>query len=196
MKKLIMAAAVVCAAVFAQANTVNWQTGAIYVPNADGSLSSTKVTSASGLTITMLAWESSSSLSSFTAGDLYSWYTGSDKTKDPWGGSLSPKYGAITMNTSGSSGKATGSLNPGDEGQTVYGAMLLILSDSNTGNDLWYMENSGSRTTAKAVQTLSNLASKVGGTGAAMAWTAVPEPTSGLLMLLGVAGLALKRKRA
>ena len=27
-------------------------------------------------------------------------------------------------------------------------------------------------------------------------WTAVPEPTSGLLMLLGVAGLALKRKKA
>jgi hypothetical protein len=38
------------------------------------------------------------------------------------------------------------------------------------------------------------------GTGklAGYAWTAtaVPEPTSGLLMLLGVAGLALKRKRA
>ncbi len=28
------------------------------------------------------------------------------------------------------------------------------------------------------------------------AWTAAPEPTSGLLLLLGVAGLALKRKRA
>ena len=27
-------------------------------------------------------------------------------------------------------------------------------------------------------------------------WSAVPEPTSGLLMLLGVAGLALRRKRA
>ena len=27
-------------------------------------------------------------------------------------------------------------------------------------------------------------------------WAAVPEPTSGLLMLLGLAGLALKRKRA
>ena len=27
-------------------------------------------------------------------------------------------------------------------------------------------------------------------------WTAAPEPTSGLLLLLGVAGLALKRKRA
>ena len=33
-------------------------------------------------------------------------------------------------------------------------------------------------------------------TKAAGAWTAVPEPTSGLLMLLGLAGLALKRKHA
>jgi len=32
--------------------------------------------------------------------------------------------------------------------------------------------------------------------GTAGAWTAVPEPTSGLLLLLGVAGLALRRKRA
>ena len=33
---------------------------------------------------------------------------------------------------------------------------------------------------------------------AAGAWTSVnvPEPTSGLLMLLGMAGLALRRKRA
>ena len=36
------------------------------------------------------------------------------------------------------------------------------------------------------------------GSGSAGAWTqaAVPEPTSGLLLLLGVAGLALRRKRA
>ena len=34
------------------------------------------------------------------------------------------------------------------------------------------------------------------GTGTAGSWTAVPEPTSGLLLLLGMAGLALKRKRA
>jgi len=33
-------------------------------------------------------------------------------------------------------------------------------------------------------------------TQSASNWAAVPEPTSGLLMLLGVAGLALKRKRA
>ena len=36
------------------------------------------------------------------------------------------------------------------------------------------------------------------GSGSAGAWTtaAVPEPTSGMLLLLGVAGLALRRKRA
>lgn len=34
------------------------------------------------------------------------------------------------------------------------------------------------------------------GTQASATWTAVPEPTSGLLMLLGMAGLALRRRRA
>ena len=43
--------------------------------------------------------------------------------------------------------------------------------------------------TATANQTASLNAS--GGT-----WTAAPEPTSGLLMLLGMAGLALRRRRA
>ena len=195
MKKLLIAVAFVCAAVLAQASTVKWNSGAIYAPNADGSLSTTRLNSTAGLTLTMLAWESDQSLSSFAAGDLYKWYSGADKTKDPFGGSLTSINGAVTMNTSGSSASATGVLNLGDNGETVYGAVLFVLSDAE-GKDLWYIENSGSVTTAKSVKSLGNLASKVGGTGAATSWTAVPEPTSGLLMLLGVAGLALKRKRA
>ena len=46
---------------------------------------------------------------------------------------------------------------------------------------------------------LSNIiGGNVAGGSTATAWStaAVPEPTSGLLMLLSLAGLALKRKRA
>ena len=45
-------------------------------------------------------------------------------------------------------------------------------------------------TRAQATATVSLTFATTGGT-----WTAVPEPTSALLMVLGIAGLALKRKR-
>ena len=54
--------------------------------------------------------------------------------------------------------------------------------------------------TEKAFANLVDTTTVIGGDG--VAWTAVasaepiPEPTSGLLLLLGMAGLALKRKRA
>lgn len=47
--------------------------------------------------------------------------------------------------------------------------------------------------TATTTVAFANMASA---TQNASNWAAVPEPTSGLLVLLGVAGLALKRKRA
>ena len=47
--------------------------------------------------------------------------------------------------------------------------------------------------TTTAALGFGNMASQ---TQNASNWAAVPEPTSGLLMLLGIAGLALKRKRA
>ena len=59
-----------------------------------------------------------------------------------------------------------------------------------------------SATTANAIKALEtgaanvNFGNQASATQAAGAWQAAPEPTSGLLLLLGVAGLALKRKRA
>ena len=46
---------------------------------------------------------------------------------------------------------------------------------------------------ANATLAFGTYASQVSAGGT---WTAVPEPTSGLLMLLGMAGLALRRRRA
>ena len=53
------------------------------------------------------------------------------------------------------------------------------------------------KATAIAVgETAINWGNQATYTGTADNWTAVPEPTSALLMVLGIAGLALKRKRA
>ena len=50
---------------------------------------------------------------------------------------------------------------------------------------------------AQATSTITvNFGNMASATQNASNWAAVPEPTSGLLMLLGMAGLALKRKRA
>ena len=197
MKKLMIAVAAVCAAAVVNAGAVNWGSGATQTPGEGGALSGTKLTSASGYTLKMYVWESLTADDvSFSAGELYTWSTG-DKSKDPFGGSLSVINGSVNMGTSATTATAYGSELTTTGGTTVYGAVLFVLADAG-GKDQWYMENSGS-VGAKAgatKTTLGNLALKVGGTGAATSWTAVPEPTSGLLMLLGVAGLALKRRRA
>ena len=54
-------------------------------------------------------------------------------------------------------------------------------------------KNVGALATQTATIQFGNMASQ---TQTAGNWAAVPEPTSGLLMLLGLAGLALKRKHA
>lgn len=54
-------------------------------------------------------------------------------------------------------------------------------------------KNVGALATQTATIQFGNMASQ---TQNASNWAAVPEPTSGLLVLLGISGLALKRKRA
>lgn len=54
-------------------------------------------------------------------------------------------------------------------------------------------KNVGAQATSTAAITFGNMASSTQNAGN---WAAVPEPTSGLLMLLGMAGLALRRRRA
>lgn len=78
----------------------------------------------------------------------------------------------------------------------AYAAILYVTKDED-----YYMGNIGHYTFEADVDvSYSGMASILGGSEAggstATAWTAVPEPTSGLLLLLGMAGLALKRKRA
>ena len=70
--------------------------------------------------------------------------------------------------------------------------VYFVIEDN--GKTFTSAEKTGS---AAATQTVTlSFGNMASATQNASNWAAVPEPTSGLLMLLGMAGLALKRKRA
>jgi len=108
--------------------------------------------------------------------------------------------GANVLNQSvGSFSSALGSFKgtwSGSATSTSYMAQLVITDKdgSSITSEKAAFTTSASSTFSINFGTGSNFAasgSKFGGAE----WSAVPEPTSGLLLLLGVAGLALKRKR-
>ena len=170
MKKLMMAAAIVCAAAFAHAATVDWTaTGGVYDWNNFMAPEGTIAFYLASDTTTPLA---SSPFTLDADGAFTGTVTGTDQAD--WiarltinnfdgGGSYYKDY-AFTMDTVTHAGSP--------DAATYLSALSSEIGDSfSAGLDLM---------------------SAPAGQG----YTAVPEPTSGLLLLLGMAGLALKRKRA
>ena len=74
MKKIMMMIAAVAIAGIANAGAVNWGSGAIQTPGLEGVLSGSKLTSSSGYTLQMFAFESLDAFS-YEAGDLFAWYS-------------------------------------------------------------------------------------------------------------------------
>ena len=83
-------------------------------------------------------------------------------------------------------------------GNTAYAAIIMAY-DKGEGIT-HYKGNVGSYTfDSDADVTIGDMDTKIFGSAVgttAVTWQSVPQPTSGLLMLLGMAGLALRRKRA
>lgn len=181
MKKLMLTAAIVCAAVMAHAAAVTWAAGT--VTRFDGTTANKNVNGYL-FEITASAYSTYSAMDAGTLSKtIYADYSGSLSSAVVTG--TATKKGALTLE--GIDATA---------GTPVYAAVLYI-----DGVDSDYFMGNVATVTWSGVgyPEVGQLAVSLGGAGAtATAWTtaAVPEPTSGLLMLLGMAGLALRRRRA
>jgi hypothetical protein len=179
MKKIMIALAVVAMAAVSQAASIKWNSGTIN--NQAG-------VKANGSTSLVTAY-----LYSVTA-DQYATFAGMDA------GAIYAEAQKGTYGTAVAT-KATGSLGSANITQTVTGGSadapvtyygLILYVDEKSDTTKPYVMASYNTATFKddGQVSFSNLANSSGD------WTAaVPEPTSGLLLLLGVAGLALRRKQ-
>lgn len=192
MKKLIMMLAVVTAAVAANAATVTWAAtkGYLYEAGSD----TAKITSGTAyLMFATTAFDQSDLVSAFATAEGDSAATIAAMTAS---GALATGTGTIGSNARIAAVDSTYAMT-GD-----MSAYFVIFNGDNMyvsgAIDAVYDSLTDKSTIAFGAMSTSSKAAASdatkGYTGAG--WYAVPEPTSGLLMLVGLAGLALRRRRA
>ena len=177
MKKLMIAAAIVCAAAFAQAATVNWGINSV---------------KAEGDTAPTAGWA------------VMAFYTEVGAGSDAIVSAIQSKTAESLAFESKTLSVALGSGRVGAHDIAVAG-----ITDTSKNYDFYFVvfnDADATKATEYAMVSAPNkeysgLDGKFTASGVFSASTpwqtaGVPEPTSGLLMLLGVAGLALRRRRA
>ena len=181
MKKLLIAAAIACAAAFANAATASWGIG--YIEDTDGNPLGS---SSTGYTAALNIYSDAAMTDLITSSSSSDWDGGMAFGESDDVLVNSPEttyYGQIVVTHEGNTLKSDGfqfttsSLSPQSE---IY--------ITTTPDDVSGIEKIGGGEFDG-----TNGAFETNGGGS---WSSVPEPTSGLLMLLGVAGLALRRKQA
>lgn len=112
-------------------------------------------------------------------------------------------FGSGNVAANGNAAVAFGSSGKSLDAGTYTSFMVLFDSASPKAGDNYLLISGGanqtktfSATAASVTFVAGNVSSLAGNTDNWKSYGAVPEPTSGLLMLLGVAGLALRRRRA
>lgn len=186
MKKIMLIAAIVCAAAV-NAASVNWNTGMTIKP--DGS-----TTAASG-TLNIYVWTVTESVYNSTA---------LDDIWDTYGNATIGSITGFTASKTGIAGAAGGkaAINDVPNSTTLYGIIITTYDSDKDGTVDLYAVNKAvgsvndSGTATSPTYLAKYLYGQNGGTPVTWESAAVPEPTTGLLVLLGIAGLALRRRRA
>ncbi len=193
MKKIIFALAAAVLAVGVQGAAIDWKMGtAIKAPNPDGSIGTSN---AGAGTLSMYVWlVDKAAYDAATTDSIFVGYSGRLDTAT---GSVTGKAGAAggTVTTDGLAFSTTES--------TPYYA--LVLTQYKSGETEMFLANKATTAinTAGTKASVLNLSKNWGG-GAGPALTGwvkaggsgdIPEPTSGILLLVGGAMLALRRRQ-
>lgn len=182
MKKLMILAAAVATSVMANAAAITWGSGTVTL--ADSTKAGKDAVTGYLFLIDATTY---SALAANTTGTAMS-----DAVYAAYGASLGSADASKATTAKGIANIADPTVYA--NGDTAYAAILYVEGDNYMGNVATYT------LTSDLNASVSGLSLTLGGVdgAAATAWStaAVPEPTSGLLLLLGMAGLALKRKRA
>ena len=185
MKKMIMAVAIVCATAFAQAATIGWSCAGLN--NYANDAYSFFVIGQNGVT------DMATVTAILDAGGDYSSYA----------------FGSGNVHASNGSANTTAAASGKTLGAGNYTA-FYVLFDSATpvaGESKYVVISGAAQLTQSIAATTASKTFAAGNAGSivntASNWQSfgsagpiAPEPTSGLLLLLGMAGLALKRKHA
>ena len=178
----MIAAAIVCAAAFANAATATWGIG--YINDTDGNPLGA---SATDYTATFNIYSDAAMTVLVTSASVSDWDDGfadGGETASALDNSTDTTYyGQIVIDHAGQTMKSDGFQFTTSSFSDTVDVFIMTATD----------EVSGIEKIGGGDFDGSHGAFETNGGGS---WSSVPEPTSGLLMLLGVAGLALKRKRA
>ena len=178
MKNLIIAAAAVMLGIAANASSAIWSVDYTYKSGTD--------TAAEG-------W----AMYFFDNGDIARNTFIASLANDSYVGNVNT-YGGVASDLTDSDGYADGYSKRSNYGnpETITGYFVLFDSDDISNATMAYVSETQDATTGATPGLPAVFGfGDVTATQTAANWTAIPEPTSGLLMLVGLAGLALRRRR-